>query len=141
MAKLNLQGGLDELIRRRGITHPLIVAVLRNHILILLFLLLAGSFFADETLWGMWLAAGFCVMTLILYSWARFFSRVSLEHYSTAFLSAVLIQFLLRLGALAAALYAALVLGQADPVALLSGVAAGSFVPILTWAWKKGTGT
>ncbi len=138
MAKFGLQGGLDEFIRRRGVTQPLIVAVLRNHLLLLLVLILIGSFFSPDTLWGIWLAAGFGVMTVVLFSWARFFSRNPLTNFTTALLRAVLLQFLLRLVLLALALYACLVIGHADPLALLTGVAAGSLVPVLTWAFEKG---
>ncbi len=138
MAKIGLQGGLDDFIRRRGVTHPLIVAVLRNHLLLLLVLLLVGSFFAADTMWGIWLAAGFGIMTLILISWARFFSRNPLSNFTTALLSAVMFQFLLRLVLLALALYACLALGHADPLALLTGVAAGSLAPVLTWAMERG---
>lgn len=139
MAKLGMHGGLDDLIRRRGITNHFIIAVLRNQVLFLLVILLGASAFAAETMWGVWMAAGFAVMTYILYSWARFFSRSPLQNYSTAFLRAVLFHFLLRLVVLAAALYACLVMGHADPLALLTGVATGTLPPILTWAWEKGS--
>lgn len=139
MAKFGMTGGLDTLIRRLGITHPFIVAVLRNQILALLLILLVATSFVSETMWGIWMAAGFAVMTYILLSWARFFSRSPLQNYSIAFLRAVLIHFLLRLVVLAAALYACLIYGHANPLALLAGVATGTLPPILTWALEKGS--
>ena len=137
MAKFRIQGGLDDFIRHRGITDPLIVAILRNHILCLLFMVLIASSFVEESYWGMWMCAGYAVMTFILYSWAKFFSLSSLQNFGIAFIQAVLFRFLLRIAILAVALYFCLVRWQADPMALLSGIAAGTLVPILTWVWER----
>lgn len=137
MAKFSIQGGFDDFFRRRGITDPLIVSILRNQVLVLLLMFLVASAFVEETLWGIWMCAGYTVMTYILYSWARFFSLSSLQNYGIAFLRAVLFRFLLRIAILAVALYFCLTQWQANPMALLSGVVAGSLIPILTWVWEK----
>lgn len=139
MAKIAFTGGLDDLIRRRGISHPVIVPVLRNQILILLFVFFASTAFASECMAGIWFSAGFAMMTWILYSWASFFSHLRFDSFASAFLGAFVLRFLLRLLLLAAAVYALLVYAKADPMLLLAGVAVGSFAPLLTWAFKKGT--
>ena len=117
MAKIALTGGLDDFLRRRGITHPLIVPILRNQLLILLVLFFISSAFATESLTGIWFCSGFAVITYILYSWANFFSRS-------------------RLGA---GIYALLILAKANPMLFLAGVVVGTFAPLLTWAVKRGT--
>ena len=137
MARFSLQGGLDGWIRGRGITHPLIVPILRNQLLILLVLFFAASAFATESLMGVWFCAGFAIITFVLYSWAQFFSKVNLGTYSNAFLRVVLLRFTLRLLVLAFAIYGLIVLAHASPMLLLAGVAVGTFAPLLTWALKK----
>lgn len=139
MARFSLQGGLDEWIRRRGITHPLIVPILRNQLLILLVLFFAASAFATESLMGVWFCAGFAIISFVLYSWAQFFSKVNLGTYTNAFLRVIMLRFVLRLFLLAVALYGLIVLAHANPMLLLAGVAVGTFAPLLTWALKKGT--
>lgn len=139
MSKIRLSGGLDRWLEERGITHPVILPVIRNQILLTLCIFFVGSAAGPESLWGMWFGAGFTVMTYILYSWAHFFLKAPLGNYSVAFLRAVLFHFLLRLVVLAFGLFAAVVWGKAPPVALLAGVAAGTFSPLLTLAWKKFT--
>ena len=139
MAKITMTGGLDDFLRKRGITHPLIVPILRNQILILLFLFFAATAFATESLTGIWFCSGFAVMTYILYSWANFFSHARLDNFGSAFFSAIIFRFTLRLLILAAGVYALLVLAKANPMLFLAGVAVGSFAPLLTWAVKRGT--
>lgn len=139
MAKITMTGGLDDFLRKRGITHPLIVPILRNQILILLALFFAATAFATESMTGIWFCSGFAVMTYILYSWANFFSHSRLDNFGAAFFSAIILRFTLRLLVLAAGVYALLVVARANPMLFLAGVAVGSFAPLLTWAVKRGT--
>lgn len=139
MAKITMTGGLDDFLRKRGITHPLIVPILRNQILILLALFFAATAFATESMTGIWFCSGFAVMTYILYSWANFFSHSRLDNFGAAFFSAIILCFTLRLLVLAAGVYALLVVARANPMLFLAGVAVGSFAPLLTWAVKRGT--
>ena len=140
MAASNLSGGLDGWLKRRGIGHPLILPVVRNQILLTLCIFFVGSAAAMvESMWGIWMGAGFAAMTFVVFSWARFFLKAPLGAYSTAFLRAVLFRFLLRLAILAFGLFAAVVWGKAPPLALLAGVAAGTFAPLLTLAWERFT--
>ena len=139
LAKIALTGGLDDFLRRRGITHPLIVPILRNQLLILLVLFFISSAFATESLTGIWFCSGFAVITYILYSWANFFSRSRLDNFGSAFFGAVIVRFTLRLFILGAGIYALLILAKANPMLFLAGVVVGTFAPLLTWAVKRGT--
>ena len=137
MARIALTGGLDDFIRRRGITHPLIVPVLRNQILILLFVFFASTAFATECMAGIWFCAGFATITWVLWNWAGFFSHLHFDSFAAAFFGAFVLRFMLRLVLLAVAVYALLVHAKADPMLFLAGVAVGSFAPLLTWAFKR----
>lgn len=137
MAKFSMSGGLDAWLERRGIKHPLIMPVIRNQILILLCAIFAGSAAGGETLWGIWFSVGFGLMTYILFSWARFFLRNPFGNFGMMVMRAVLLHFFLRLVLLAVALYAALVWGHAQPLPLLTGIAAGTMAPLLTVAWAR----
>lgn len=139
MAKFRMSGGLDDFLRARGITHPMVVPVLRNQILILLVGLFVATSIVPETMLGIWGCAGFALSTYILYSWARFFSGSPLGAYSMALLRAVFLRFLPRLCVLAAALYVLLVPAKANPMALVAGVAVGTLAPVLTLAFERGT--
>lgn len=139
MAKIALTGGLDDFLRRRGITHPVIVPILRNQILILLALFFIATAFAAESLTGIWFCSGFAVMTYILYSWAKFFSLSRLDDFGSTFFRAVILRFTLRLFVLAAGIYALLIVAKANPMLFLAGVVVGTFAPLLTWALKRGT--
>lgn len=139
MAKIALTGGLDDFLRRHGITHPVIVPILRNQILILLALFFIATAFATESLTGIWFCSGFAVMTYILYSWAKFFSLSRLDDFGSTFFRAVILRFTLRLFVLAAGIYALLIVAKANPMLFLAGVVVGTFAPLLTWALKRGT--
>lgn len=139
MPRFRLSGGLDDWIRRRGITHPLIVPVLRNQILLLLLALFVASGFAADSLWGMWFCTGFAIMSYVLWSWAGFFSGNPFHSYSSAFLRAVIFRFAFRLVLIAFVFYASFTWGKADPLALLAGIASGTLAPVLTTVWERGS--
>ena len=51
----------------------------------------------------------------------------------------VILRFFLRLVFLTICLYAALIWGKASPVALVFGVAVGTFAPLVTFLWVQHT--
>ena len=132
MKKISMTGGLDDWLEKRGIRHPLILPVVRNQILLLLCAFFVATASASESLWGMWFSGGFAVMTIIYFDWARFFLRAPLGEFGKAAFTAIVFHFLLRLVLIGLCVYAALVYGEVEPSALLSGVAAGTFAPLLT---------
>ncbi|GFH63481.1 MAG: F0F1 ATP synthase subunit I' [Candidatus Desulfovibrio kirbyi] len=66
--------GLDAWLCRRGITHPMVIPLVRNELLLMFVFLLAGSAFLSLTPWFFWFGVGIGVMALVFWGLARFFS-------------------------------------------------------------------
>ena len=86
------------------------------------------------TPWFFWFGVGLGLMAMTFWSLARFFLRVGLGEYSTAFLRVVLLRWGGRLLLLAGLLYLALIVWQAPVTAILGGLTAGVVTALLTFA-------
>ena len=130
---------LETLLWRQGISHPVILPLLRNEICVASFALLCSFVFLPFSSWPLSFGLGLFCMAWILWSWARFFFRVPIGEYSLAFLRAVLLRWLVRLLILAILLYYALIEFKASPGALLAGLASGVALALLSFSWYART--
>ena len=127
---------LDGYLWHRDITHHLIRPVLRNQILASGAFILAGAAIYAAAPWLFWFGSGFCCITWIFWSWARFFLGANISDYSAAFLRAILLRFLLRLVILALLLYMAFAFCQAPASAIVAGMIGGSLLGLGTFAYN-----
>lgn len=127
---------LDGFLWRRNITHGMIRPLLRNQILAAGGCIILGGaiYLAFPGLF--WFGMGLAAMTWTFWSWARFFSRVNIGGYSSAFLRAVLIGFAGRLALLAFLLYVAMAMCRAPAGAVLAGMICGAAIAIGTSAYS-----
>ena len=125
---------LDAWLWRRGVSHPVIRPLVRNELLLTALFLLSGGMIFAVTPWFFWFGVGLGLMAMTFWSLARFFLRVGLGEYSTAFLRVVLLRWGGRLLLLAGLLYLALIVWQAPVTAILGGLTAGVVAALLTFA-------
>lgn len=124
---------LEALLWRQGISHPVILPLLRNEFCAVIAVLLCGIALLPWTLWPLSFGLGLLCMAWILWAWARFFFRVPLGEYSSAFLRAVLLNWLVRLMIVAILLYCALAIFKISALALLAGLASGLGLALLSF--------
>ncbi|GFH62439.1 MAG: F0F1 ATP synthase subunit I' [Candidatus Desulfovibrio kirbyi] len=129
--------GLDAWLCRRGITHPMVIPLVRNELLLMFVFLLAGSAFLSLTPWFFWFGVGIGVMALVFWGLARFFLRTGFTGYSTALLFSVLLRWVARLALVGTVAYTALIVFKAPPSALLGGLTAGVAGAFVTFAMVR----
>ena len=128
---------IDNWLWRRGISHPVILPLVRNLILFTgICLGMSGVGYAHMP--GLlWFGVGAAMITWTFWGLARFFLRQPLVEYSTAFLRVVLLRWGGRLAVLAVVTYVALAVCGAPLTALLGGLAAATALALITYAWAS----
>ena len=130
---------LDAWLWRQGIVHPGIMPVVRNEILLTAtFLLFGGCLACSGSWWFFWFGAGSGVMTLTMFSLARFFLRTGIGAYTGSLLVAVLWRWLGRLLLLACMLYVAFAVCEAPVTAILSGLTCAIVMAFATFVTTAG---
>lgn len=127
---------LDGFLWRRDITHGMIRPLLRNQILAAGGCVLLGGacYFVFSGIF--WFGMGLAAITWVFWSWAKFFLRVNIGEYSSAFLRAILLRFMGRLALIAFLLYVALAVCKASVGAILAGMVCGAVVAIASSAYR-----
>ena len=119
---------IDNWLWRRGISHPVILPLVRNG--------MGGVGYAHMP--GLFrFGVGAAMITWTFWGLARFFLRQPLGEYSTAFLRVVLLRWGGRLAVLAVVTYVALAVCGAPLTALLGGLAAATALALITYAWAS----
>lgn len=139
MGTSRIIGSLDNWLTSHGVDHPYIRPVIRNQVLLTLIVFVIGLAAAFASPWILWADAGIAVMTVIICSWTHSFLKTKLEGTVSMRMPGVILRFFLRLVFLTICLYAALIWGKASPVALVFGVAVGTFAPLVTFLWVQHT--
>lgn len=128
---------IDNWLWRRGISHPVILPLVRNLILFTGICLGMGGVGYAHMPGLFWFGVGAAMITWTFWGLARFFLRQSLGEYSTAFLRVVLLRWGGRLAVLAVVTYVALAVCGAPLTALLGGLAAATALALITYAWAS----
>ena len=128
---------IDNWLWRRGISHPVILPLVRNLILFTGICLGMGGVGYAHMPGLFWFGVGAAMITWTFWGLARFFSRQPLGEYSTAFLRVVLLRWGGRLAVLAVVTYVALAVCGAPLTALLGGLAAATALALITYAWAS----
>ena len=128
---------IDNWLWRRGISHPVILPLVRNLILFTGICLGMGGVGYAHMPGLFWFGVGAAMITWTFCGLARFFLRQPLGEYSTAFLRVVLLRWGGRLAVLAVVTYVALAVCGAPLTALLGGLAAATALALITYAWAS----
>ena len=128
---------IDNWLWRRGISHPVILPLVRNLILFTGICLGMGGVGYAHMPGLFWFGVGAAMITWTFWGLARFFLRPPLGEYSTAFLRVVLLRWGGRLAVLAVVTYVALAVCGAPLTALLGGLAAATALALITYAWAS----
>lgn len=128
---------IDNWLWRRGISHPVILPLVRNLILFTGICLGMGGVGYAHMPGLFWFGVGAAMITWTFWGLARFFLRQPLGVYSTAFLRVVLLRWGGRLAVLAVVTYVALAVCGAPLTALLGGLAAATALALITYAWAS----
>ena len=128
---------IDNWLWRRGISHPVILPLVRNLILFTGICLGMGGVGYAHMPGLFWFGVGAAMITWTFRGLARFFLRQPLGEYSTAFLRVVLLRWGGRLAVLAVVTYVALAVCGAPLTALLGGLAAATALALITYAWAS----
>lgn len=128
---------IDNWLWRRGISHPVILPLVRNLILFTGICLGMGGVGYAHMPGLFWFGVGAAMITWTFGGLARFFLRQPLGEYSTAFLRVVLLRWGGRLAVLAVVTYVALAVCGAPLTALLGGLAAATALALITYAWAS----
>ena len=128
---------IDNWLWRRGISHPVILPLVRNLILFTGICLGMGGVGYAHMPGLFWFGVGAAMITWTFWGLARFFLRQPLCESSTAFLRVVLLRWGGRLAVLAVVTYVALAVCGAPLTALLGGLAAATALALITYAWAS----
>ena len=128
---------IDNWLWRRGISHPVILPLVRNLILFTGICLGMGGVGYAHMPGLFWFGVGAAMITWTFWGLARLFLRQPLGEYSTAFLRVVLLRWGGRLAVLAVVTYVALAVCGAPLTALLGGLAAATALALITYAWAS----
>ena len=128
---------IDNWLWRRGISHPVILPLVRNLILFTGICLGMGGVGYAHMPGLFWFGVGAAMITWTFWGLARFFLRQPLGEYRTAFLRVVLLRWGGRLAVLAVVTYVALAVCGAPLTALLGGLAAATALALITYAWAS----
>ena len=128
---------IDNWLWRRGISHPVILPLVRNLILFTGICLGMGGVGYAHMPGLFWFGVGAAMITWTFWGLARCFLRQPLGEYSTAFLRVVLLRWGGRLAVLAVVTYVALAVCGAPLTALLGGLAAATALALITYAWAS----
>ena len=128
---------IDNWLWRRGISHPVILPLVRNLILFTGICLGMGGVGYAHMPGLFWFGVGAAMITWTFWGLARFFLFLPLGEYSTAFLRVVLLRWGGRLAVLAVVTYVALAVCGAPLTALLGGLAAATALALITYAWAS----
>ena len=128
---------IDNWLWRRGISHPVILPLVRNLILFTGICLGMGGVGYAHMPGLFWFGVGAAMITCTFWGLARFFLRPPLGESSTAFLRVVLLRWGGRLAVLAVVTYVALAVCGAPLTALLGGLAAATALALITYAWAS----
>lgn len=128
---------IDNWLWRRGISHPVILPLVRNLILFTGICLGMGGVGYAHMPGLLWFGVGAAMITWTFWGLARFFLRQPLGEHSTAFLRVVLLRWGGRLAVLAVVTYVALAVCGAPLTALLGGLAAATALALITYAWAS----
>ena len=128
---------IDNWLWRRGISHPVILPLVRNLILFTGICLGMGGVGYAHMPGLFWFGVGAAMITWTFWGLARFFLRQPLGEYCTAFLRVVLLRWGGRLAVLAVVTYVALAVCGAPLTALLGGLAAATALALITYAWAS----
>ena len=132
-----LSHAVDAWLWRQGLGHPVIMPIIRNEVLLSAMFLLLGIAVFFLSSWPFWFAFGLAIMTVTVYSLARFFLKAPLDAYSRILLMQVLLRWMGRLLVISVLVYLALIECQAPPTALAGGVAGATVVALATYAAKS----
>lgn len=127
---------LDGFLWHRDISHPIIRPLIRNEILASGLCILAGAACYAIFPHLFWFGTGLLCITWVFWNWTRFFTRVNIGEYSSAFLRSILWRFTGRLFFLAILLYFALAWFGASAAAILAGMIIGACLALASYAIK-----
>ena len=128
---------IDNWLWRRGISHPVILPLVRNLILFTGICLGMGGVGYAHMPGLFWFGVGAAMITWTFWGLARFFLRLPLGEYSPSLLRVVLLRWGGRLAVLAVVTYVALAVCGAPLTALLGGLAAATALALITYAWAS----
>ena len=130
----NLPFLLEKWLWKKGISHPIMLPLVRNEILAALFCLVSGVLLALYSGWLFWFGFGVSIMALTFYTLAHFFLRIRLDAYSSLLFMRVMIRWCGRLLLTALLLYIALGVCAAPPSAVLAGLVSATLLALVTYA-------